>query len=77
VKYAAGKPISNQANYADIILSVIRHATFIPHPAGNTLHDARELQKARTHYGAATAPSSGGPRGAPAASTLQKGAAYA
>jgi hypothetical protein len=47
-EYAASTPISNQANYADIILSVIRHATFIPHPAGNTLHDARERQKART-----------------------------
>jgi hypothetical protein len=47
VKYAAGKPISNQANYADIILSVIRHATFIPHPADNALHDAREKQRAR------------------------------
>jgi hypothetical protein len=46
-EYAASTPISNQANYADIILSVIRHATFIPHPAGNTLHDAREA-KART-----------------------------
>jgi hypothetical protein len=32
--------------------SVIRHATFIPHPAGNTLHDAQERQNART----ATAP---------------------
>ena len=47
MKYAAGKPISNQANYADIILSVIRHATFIPHPADNALHDARERQRAR------------------------------
>jgi len=47
VKYAAGKPISNQANYADIILSVIRHATFIPHPADNALHDARERQRAQ------------------------------
>jgi hypothetical protein len=47
-EYAASTPISNQANYADIILSVIRHATFIPHPADNTLHDARERQKART-----------------------------
>jgi hypothetical protein len=39
-EYAASTPISNQANYADIILSVIRHATFIP------LHDARERQSA-------------------------------
>jgi hypothetical protein len=30
----AGKPISKQANYADTILSVIRHATFFAASSG-------------------------------------------
>jgi hypothetical protein len=94
VKYTAGKQISNQANYADIILSVIRQATFIPHPRimpctmrergreRGPLDGSLRSRPNLTFFHAFAALSRNiteftAVLGAPAASTVQKGAAYA